>query len=290
MIDPLGRICSLFRSAQERVLVISAYLSADTLRTLLTEVPDDVEPMVYTNWSAQNIASGASDWRAWDIAREFGTQMFACPALHAKIFVADGCAIVGSANATKSGLSGYPKGNLELLVEVDAELDDVAGVLEAMLDTSKPALPLGPDMKFVADGDVTTRAWSPRSDPEIFLSAMKGEIEHDDKTETDRMALGLPNVRLGKSEIKNALQDRTVFRIVRNSFENRLIPMNRQQLRNLIQVVYEDDQEHLNDTVVDLLARWLGQYGENTHLTPSDKDGFELAPGELLHSETHSQD
>lgn len=287
MIDSLDRIRSLFRSAQERVLVISAFLSADILQTLLTETPGDVERMIFANWSAEDIASGASDWQAWDVAREFGAQMFACPALHAKIFVADGCAIVGSANATKSGLSGYPAGNLELLVEVDAELDDVADVIKMVQDASKPALPLGPDLKFVADDSVTARVWSPESDPETFLRAMKGEIEHNDETEKDRKALGLSNDRLGRSEIKNALRDRTAFRVVRHSFENRLVPMNQQQLRVLFQATYATDQDQLSDKDVNLLARWLGQFGENTHLTPSGKDGFLLAPGELLHSETH---
>ena len=65
------------------------------------------------------------------------------------------------------------------------------------------------------------------------------------------------------------------------------MPMGQAELRMLLVDQVASDLKRLSDKDINLLSQWLGEFGENTHLSPP-KDGIpaQLAPGRLLATET----
>ena len=245
---------------------------------------------MFARWGGEDIASGASDWQVWDVATRHQVPFFACPDLHAKVYVADDRALVGSANATPSGLSGGAKGNLELLLEVDASGREVVEIIDQIRVASALAPPLGPDVQPTGrSGQTDSPIWLPRSDPETFLDAMVGRKPHNDETERDREALRLRRDVRKRSEIASAVREMTAFRLVMQAFQTRMVGMRQADLLALL-------SEQLGHSLVDLpvdrsslLARWLGLFGENTHLAPTGpEDDPVLEPGPLV-SQEHRQ-
>lgn len=292
MTDSLTKICQLFMRARERALVISAYLGAKTLDTLLSACPTTVHRSVFANWTHENISSGASDWNAWDVARKHGVPMYDCPNLHAKVYVADGRAIVGSANATARGLQSGVRSNLELLIEVDAGMREVQDLINTVQAVSEVASPFGSDVSNKSVGDASSDedsnlpVWAPSSDPDGFLHAMLGKTRHTPDTKKDREALGMKRRAYSDSAVRDILKNQTVFRLVNHVFESRIKPMRQSELRNLLAEKVAGEFIRVSDERLILLARWLGRFGENSHLSPlKSGESVTLAPGRFLSSE-----
>ena len=293
MTDSLTKICQLFANARERTLVISAYLGAETLDTLLSACPTTVHRAVFANWTHENIASGASDWEAWDVARNHGVAMYDCPNLHAKVYVADKRAIVGSANATARGLqSGVSYSNLELLIDVDACTREVKDLVNAVQALSEVASPFGSDVSNKNAGDPSLDevpnlpVWAPSSDPKVFLHAMRGDTPHTGDTHKDREALGMKRRTYSDSAVREILKNQTVFRLVSHEFESRLKPMRQSVLRDLLAKKVTPKFSRMSNDRLTLLAQWLGRFGENSHLSPfKTGEPATLAPGRFLASE-----
>ena len=295
--DSLTKICQLFTHARERTLVISAYLGAETLHSLLCACPATVHRAVFANWTHENIASGASDWKAWDVARNHGVPMYDCPNLHAKVYVADGRAIVGSANATARGLQSGVPSNLELLIEVDADTREVQDLINVVQAVSEVASPFGSDVLINNEGDDSSNevpnlpVWAPSSDPEIFLHAVLGDTPHTRDTHKDREALGMKRRAYSHSAVRDILKSQTVFRLVNHEFESRLKPMRQSELRDLLVEKVTPKFLRMSDDRLILLARWLGRFGENSHLSPfKTGEPATLAPGQFLASEREFND
>ena len=286
----------MFAEANERVIIVSAFVGAEALDSLLDSAKRVPVRSVYARWSLHDIASGASDWRSWDVARRHGAPMFACPGLHAKLYIADDKALIGSANATTPGLSGPPKGNLELLVLEDAGIDPVEQVLRRVHETSSPANPMGADVAhqrpLAADigHDTAVPFWIPQSEPDRFLRAMAGDIPHDDESGRDRDALQLGEQVTGRTGVRKAAFDATVFRVVRTAFEGRVRPMGIPELRSLLSRQVSLAVEQLPKESMERLCQWLGEYGENTVMVPASvTTSAQLMPGKLLRSESIRQ-
>ena len=293
MTDSLTTICKLFARARERTLVISAYLGADTLDTLLSACPATVHRAVFANWTPENIASGASDWKAWDVARKHGVPMYDCPNLHAKVYVADGRAIVGSANATARGLQSGVRSNVELLIEVDAGMREVQDLIDTVQAACEVASPFGSDVRdknvgdALSDDDSNLPVWAPSSDPDSFLRAMVGKKPHTPDTHQDREALGMKLRTYPAGAVRDILKNQTVFRLVNHVFESRLKPMRQSELRNLLVEKVGREFIRMSDDRLILLVRWLGRFGENSHMSPFKiGEPATLAPGQFLASET----
>ena len=299
MTDSLTKICQLFRHARERTLVISAYLGAETLDSLLSACPAKVHRAVFANWTHENIASGASDWKAWDIARDHGVPMFNCPNLHAKVYVADGRAIVGSANATARGLQSGVTSNVELLIEVDAHTKEVQGLINLVQAVSEVASPFGSDVSINNEGDDSSDevpnlpVWVPSSDPDTFQRAVRrrGDTSQMRDTHKDREALGMTRRAYSDIAVRNILKSQTVFRIVNHEFESRLKPMGQSELRDQLADKVSPEFLRMSDDRLILLVRWLGRFGENSHLSPFKiGEPATLAPGQFLVSERDFDD
>lgn len=292
---PLNQIQQLFAEASKRIIIISAFVGSEALDLLLEAGGQVQERSIYVRWDVSDIASGASDWRAWDVAHRHNVPILACPGLHAKVYISDDKALIGSANATTPGLSGPPNGNLELLVLEDAETDPIRQLVRRIQEISFPASPLGGDValqeRLANDADHHDRLpiWIPNSDPVRFLKAMAGDIPHDNESGQDRDALRLSDNAAGRAEIRKAAFNATVFRIVRAAFENRVSPMGLSEFRSLLSSQAHPAMERLPVEAMERLCQWLGEYGENTSMVPATATtSVRLMPGKLLMSERKS--
>ena len=291
MRDHISHISSFLAAASERVLILSAYVGRAAVAELLGASTTAAERALYARWEVDDIASGASDWQVWDVAKECNVPFFACPRLHAKIYVADDRALVGSANATAAGLGLAANPNLELLVEVHARHASIADVLRIADETSVSARPIGPDAASSPSHDDPSQSqhvpiWLPKSDPALFLKAMTGRTGHDDLTRQDRETIHLPPAESSRHAIRAALRDLTAFRLVRDEFQTRMTPMALSELRALLATSVGSGLSLLQQDELALLARWLGEFGANTVCTPSlPGQEIQLVPGTLLGSE-----
>ena len=280
----LARICSLLQLAHRRVVIVSAFVGAKTLDTLLSSVPDRVKSTsLYVRWRIDDIASKASDWDVWDVAKQHGAAMYACENLHAKIYISDDKALVGSANATHSGLNS--NGNLELLMPTDVNQPDVAQTLRTIENNARRAPPIGADIRcrLTQRDDPELPIWLPEISPDTFLNAFLGRAPHTAETLAICRALELPDDGGSYEDLASALGATTTFRLVHEAFNNRLRSMNVKQLQILLSSQIGQAIKEVPDERMNFLVQWLGRFGKNTHLTPrSDEDSPALSPGRLL--------
>lgn len=272
MNNGLSRIRALFSRARDRVIVVSAYVGANTLDQLLDSVPQAVpRTAVFARWDFQDIASGATDWRAWDVASNRGVPFYACPDLHAKIYVADDKALVGSANATASGMGVGGPGNVELLMPVDTTQPDVSRILAITERCSIEAMPVGADT--ANDQDVGSSdgipIWIPEASPETFLDAFHGRTTHTDETLRICTALRLPEQSCRQALLRDALRETTTFRVAKHEFDTRPVLMTVGQLRDLLSERVDSRLGSVPLERLSLLVQWLGYFGANTHLGAS---------------------
>lgn len=292
MTHALTKICDLFDSARERVLIVSAYVGSKTLDTLLSASSPNIHRAIYARWAQEDISSGASEWEAWDVAMSHGVPIFACPKLHAKVYIADNVALVGSANATWNGLEAGNQGNLELLIEVSSDIQEIQDSIAAIQTMSQLALPFGSDMAcqnnddLLVDSESSTSIWTPRSNPKFFLRAMCGEDDHSEASIKDRDALDIREKSFNQELLRKALKNQTVFRVIDYVFRARLKPMYQNELRETLSQRVSSRFSQLSSNELTNLAQWLGQFGENIHLSPTSEGKLpSLIPGRFLISE-----
>ena len=286
--DSISRLSALFQQARTRVFIVSAFLGEAALDWLLGEIPDVVEETrVYARWSPEDIASGATDWRAWDVAKRHNVTLYACPGLHAKMYIADHRALVGSANATAQGLGLGGSGNLELLVDVDVNEPTVSAVLTETVRSSVEARPFGADTLTRDGSDQSGNVlgvWLPGVRPDVFDDAFRRRTSHSAQTRDTMNSLRLAESD-GLPALREAVAETTSFRAVRDAFEGRLVPMYMDEILDLLETRVDARLRHVAREKVSLLVRWLGYFGSNTHLG-TGPDGMSLAlyPGERLTS------
>ena len=115
--------------AQNRITIVAPFIKVSALRYLLGE-PDGRQLTVYTRWLPTEVALGVSDLEVLDlVSAEWGGQVWLLRELHAKAFIADERAFVGSANVTASALGWSSHPNLELVTEVDSRNADVSRLI-----------------------------------------------------------------------------------------------------------------------------------------------------------------
>lgn len=125
--------------ARERVLLCAPFAKAGVVRRLLSAIPPGVQVALTTRWHASEVAAGVSDLEVLDvITGRPGASMTLLDDLHAKLFVADGGVLAGSANLTAKALGWCDRPNVEVLTPVDGQSPSVLGCLEAIA-TARPA-------------------------------------------------------------------------------------------------------------------------------------------------------
>lgn len=110
----------------ESVLIISAYCKKSLVEFFDSCMGNkSVDKKLVVRFKMEDIISGASDLEIYPYCKEKGWKLFFRMDLHAKTYVFDRMrCIIGSANATKSGLSVGGVGNFEMASYVELEKND----------------------------------------------------------------------------------------------------------------------------------------------------------------------
>src|SRR5690554_2142137 len=162
--------------AESQVLLISAFLRSEILEWLGQIIPSNVSVRVLARWRPVDLISGASDLRAYNIARDYGWTLYVDEMVHAKtILVDETCLFVGSANLTARGTHFLGFGNNELTVQFKPEGEDVdviTGFFASALRVTQPLVSVMED--FLATIDVVDEQISwPKEIEECFV----GQVE-----------------------------------------------------------------------------------------------------------------
>lgn len=120
-------------SAESQALICAPFIKAGVLRRLLTAIPAGTQVSVVTRWIAFEVASGVSDLETFEVVSSRPNASLALiDGLHAKIYVADGRVLTGSANLTAKALGWCPNANLEVLTFAEPDCPSVANCLDAI--------------------------------------------------------------------------------------------------------------------------------------------------------------
>ena len=290
-IEPLlSRVADHFGQAKNNVIVISAYIRGKTLDKLLRNVAPEVHKTVYARWQIRDLLTGASDVAAQHVAQNYQADFFAYSPLHAKIYIADDLALVGSANSTARGMGDLAKPNLEILVEHDVKSQEIQFVLGTLLQKAKKPLPLDADrvtemagqynvQLFDNSGEDIWHHWRPRSDPDTLQSFLQGNGPATTDVLADCLALDL-EMGDGLQEIKTALKDQQILVAIQGYLTATSLTLHRASLVELLTEKTEHGKEDIQG-YVDMLVKWIEKFcGEYTYLVSHlDKDDFSLSQG-----------
>ena len=96
------------------VTLCSAYIRSEALRHLLAMAPNGQSGKVLVRWQIGDLISGASDLETFEICQSRGLKLFMRLDFHGKVYsISPYGVIVGSSNATLSGLGLRPDSNTE---------------------------------------------------------------------------------------------------------------------------------------------------------------------------------
>ncbi len=123
-------------AVQESLVILSAYVKTAALEWLERELSGrDIKVIVVTRWQPQDLASGASDVDAYEVALRNGWMFAVSPRLHSKLFLFDDShLLLGSANMTQKGLHLCVLGNDEAGVEAHPTPIDLARIENYLKD------------------------------------------------------------------------------------------------------------------------------------------------------------
>lgn len=222
------RLVEHLGAATQNVLICAPFIKAGVLTRLLQAIPSPVPVRVVTRWLPAEIAVGVSDLKVFDVvAARKGTRLELLDRLHAKIYVADRVALVGSANLTGAALGWSDKPNLELLTTLVVTdeairqfLDQLAEARAATIEERDRihnlAAELGvPELNMVSDTATTEPAvlWLPRlaAPARLFQAYMPQTRDRLatsvlDAALSDIDALGIP-ARMPEPAFRQAVAD-----------------------------------------------------------------------------------
>ena len=117
-------------TADGKVTILSPYLTSSTAEAIITKVPS-TNCEVYTLFSVENFASGASSVKTLRNLFDAGYALFHLPRLHAKVVLVSGkLATIGSQNLTANGIRNR---EASLLINSQNEVREIEGALEPWL-------------------------------------------------------------------------------------------------------------------------------------------------------------
>lgn len=112
------------KAAKHQLKFSTAFLKATPFEQICRTVQNDNPKAIITRWQFCDLVNGASDLEAYIYARDFGWDFYFNQDLHAKLYLFDDQAIIGSSNLTNRGFGGGPpSGNIELSVQFRAGLE-----------------------------------------------------------------------------------------------------------------------------------------------------------------------
>lgn len=114
MIDALRRV-------DQPISLCSAFLRSEALCALFPKGTANIKGRILVRWQLGDLQSGASDLRAYSVAKEMGFKLFVRQDFHGKVFALPRIGlVVGSANATLAGFGLRDAANAEVCTLVSA--------------------------------------------------------------------------------------------------------------------------------------------------------------------------
>jgi hypothetical protein len=120
-------------AAEDRAVLCAPFVKSGALEPVLRALDPAVGIVLFTRWRPDEVAAGVSDTAALTLIEGRGGRVFLREPLHAKAFIFDDIALVGSANLTAKALGWTANPNVELLIEVPADTAEVVR-LEVQLE------------------------------------------------------------------------------------------------------------------------------------------------------------
>lgn len=123
----MNAVVNELHKASDSVQIITAYCKEKTFKYLDSEINSAVpEKKLLVRFRMDDVIKGSTDFGILDYGIEHGWNVFIRFDLHAKTYIVDNKrGLVGSANATNSGLNIGKTGNMEMAAFVDIELQDI---------------------------------------------------------------------------------------------------------------------------------------------------------------------
>lgn len=152
-----SRILTLASSA-EVMTIVAPFITVSGIEPVLSELPSGCKLEVITRWRPDEVATGVSDPRVYDLVAQRGGTVLLHPVVHAKAYIAGARALVGSANMTSNGLGWHRPGAVEVLVEVVADDQALISLLAVLRRTSCVATDVDRDAVLAAAAKLPTRS------------------------------------------------------------------------------------------------------------------------------------
>lgn len=123
-------ICNELESAQESVQIMSAYGKLNAIGSIIERIQDTViNKRLMLRFRLDDILKGSTDFELLDYCMKQGWKVYIRFDLHAKTYIVDNKrGIIGSANATSSGLALNHNPNYEMAALVDIDQEDVSKI------------------------------------------------------------------------------------------------------------------------------------------------------------------
>ncbi|NOD36649.1 MULTISPECIES: phospholipase D-like domain-containing protein [unclassified Ruegeria] len=169
----------------ERAWLVSGFIKSGFLPRI--GIREDADLRVVSRWRLGDLVSGGSDLEAAHEVFAFGAKFLIHPRIHAKVFLFDETAFVGSANLTGSGLPSIEgTGNLEAAVVTK----NTSEIVEFIDDLTKTSVLLTDKLlKEIADEVEQLRSSQPTPATDTY-SKMPTAFERVAKEQTTRSFTG----------------------------------------------------------------------------------------------------
>jgi hypothetical protein len=214
----------------------SCYVKEEALRQLLGG--STVKGRLLARWRPGDLIQGSSDLGAYQIARDKGWEFYISQNFHGKVYRLPGIGtLVGSANATLSGLSIFGSGNDEVSTIVantdrnGVAVDEIfknATLLTPELFSKINKIVLNAKMSAVEEGGPGLSEWPaeiteilvPSSQKGLFVSDCFGAPFSNNPSPADLSLLGLNSIAHSDDLIGNALGHAKIYQwLVRNCID-----------------------------------------------------------------------
>ncbi len=230
--DPrdLGSDVQRLFDGKPHALVVAPFMTKSGLLPLIEAIGDSARLDVVTRWEPLEVKAGVSDPLIIDDVEATGGTVRLLPRLHAKVYCAGECALVGSANPTGPGMGFTSQPNVELLVGVHSHHPALSKLFDLIDDFSTPvdrnfaqqvcdfAAALPDAVTPLPESPGPSLTWLPQTRvPSHVISCYLGTDRRDDyQADIDSLALpsGL-NAETFHQHVAIALQQGLTGRILR---------------------------------------------------------------------------
>ncbi len=165
-------LIKLASSAKNKIILIAPFIKEPVLRAIVESASHKPNISVYTRWRPDEIALGVSDLEVFRLLEEgLLHKLFLNNPLHAKCYIFDDVAIVGSANLTQKALGLSPQPNLELSHQITAHDCEVVELLQILKKSSiEVSRQLFESMKNISKEFIQQKSQGLESLPEVHFT------------------------------------------------------------------------------------------------------------------------